>query len=191
MPKVVLKSIPEIKAKLREILHRAATRYVRAHLVPCPENCAHAPKLGNRVQPCRICGAASGEACKLESQFAARYTPVELKQMFQELAANREWLVRNLRDVSMLLWVLSQLDPSLEPDPAPLPGHLLQDPPGEASPLWAKLEGDTLKLSPGAVPLFQTFLTTLPTLLKELSHGSEALEGRTLGHPPRDPSGRA
>lgn len=191
MPKPVLKTIPEIKAKLRDILHRAANRYIRAGMVPCPENCEHAPRLGTKVQPCRTCGAKPGEACKLESQFRARYTPMELKQMFQELAANREWLVRNLRDASMLLWVLSQLDPSLEPDPRPLPEHLLREAPDDTSPLWAKLEGDTLKLSPGAIPLFQTFIATLPALLKELSHGSETLEGRTLGHSPGDPSGRS
>lgn len=187
MPKVVLKTIPEIKAKLREILHRAATRYIRAGLDPRPENCEHAPKLGNKVQPCRTCGAKPGESCKLESQFRGRYTPSELKQMFQELAANREWLVRNLRDAAMLLWVLSQLDPTLEPDPQPLPDHLLREDPPEGSEVWMTFEGDTLRMSPAAVTLVRSLFTTL---LKDLPHGAQALEGRTLGHAPGSPTQR-
>lgn len=170
------KTVPEIKAKLRDLLHRSCTAYIKKANIPCPENCAYAPKVGNRVQPCRVCGAKPGEPCKIDSQFKARYTFDELKQMFRELIRNREWLLRNDRGIAMLLWVLNQLDPSEEPSPKPLAE---EDPPA----VWVKLEGNTVTMSPEAVPLLQTLLNRLPDLIKDSTH-DETLDRGTLGKRP-------
>lgn len=167
------KTVPEIKAKLRELLHRSCMAYIKRNNVPCPENCAHAPKMGTKVQPCRICGAKPGEACKIDSQFKPRYTFDELKAMFRDLIKNREWLLRNDRGIAMLLWVLNQLDPSEESTPAPLSE-------GDPPEVWMKLEGSTITMSPAAVPLVQTLFNRLPELFKD-PHHDEALDRGTLG----------
>ena len=164
MPDITLKSVAEIKAMLRVTLHNGAGRYVKQHNVPCPENCAHAPKLGKKVLPCSICGAQPGHPCNIESQFKPRYTFEELKQMFKELLQNREWLLRNDRGVAMLLWVMNQLTPEEEPDPAPLP----PEKEGSAQPnLWFTLSGNTITISPDALPFIQD-------MLKRISEVQEA-----------------
>lgn len=180
MARVELKPIADVKAKLREVLHRAAQRYVRAGLDPKPENCEHAPKIGNKVQRCAGCGANPGESCKADFQFKSRYTFDELKLMFRELCVNREWLLRNHRDAAMLLWVLNQLNPQEEPEPEPLP----DEGPPEA---WIRLEGDTLKLSPAAVPIITALLNNLSTLLPQDSPNGQAMDGRALGDEPPAP----
>lgn len=180
MARVELKPLADVKAKLREVLHRAATRYVRAGMDPKPENCEHAPKIGNKVQRCSGCGAAPGESCKADFQFKPRYTFDELKLMFRELCANREWLLRNHRDAAMLLWVLNQLNPQEEPDPEPLP----EEGPPEA---WIRLEGDTLKMSPTAVPIIASLFNNLSTLLPQDSHDGQAMDGRAVGDQPASP----
>ena len=171
MAKVELKPIAEVKAKLREMIHRAGNRYVEASRVPKPENCAHAPKMGNKFMPCTTCGAKPGEGCKIESQFQPRYTFGELKQMFKERLENREWLLRNHRDIAMLLWVLNQLTPQEEPDPPPLPTY-----PEEDTSLWARIEGTTVHLSPA---LAKQVTEIINTNLKKPD--AEVLQGPALG----------
>lgn len=182
MPEIALKSVQEIKAKLKDLLHRSCSSYIKEHLDPRPENCIHAAKLGSKVQPCRVCGAKPGEGCKLDSQFEARYDFRELKIMFRELLANREWLLRNDRGIAMLLWVLNQLDPSLEPDPKPLPG-------GPAPPsIFMALQGNTLTMSPEAVPIIQALMHRLPDLLPKDSDHAATLDTGALGQEPGSPN---
>ena len=179
--KLELKSVTDVQAKLREMIHRAGERFVKGATLPKPENCAHAAKLGTKVQPCSTCGAKPGESCKIESQFEARYTFPELKQMFRELLEKREWLLRNHRDIAMLLWVLNQLDPQEEPDPPPLPAYPVQAPLS-----GAVLDGDVLHLSPALA----SQVTTIIIHLKD-KPTDEVLEGSTLGHQAGTAPGRA
>lgn len=153
------KTPAEIKAKLRDLLHRAAERHIRRGMVACPENCKHAPVLAGKVQPCPKCMANPGEPCKTRLRFEQRHTYDELQEQFKTLAKNKEWLVRNLRDVAMLLWVIGELEPGLEPDPSPLPSYLQT--PREAPVSWMHLDGNTLILSPEVAALFQGFLDKL------------------------------
>ena len=165
MQELKTKPISEVKAKLRELLHRGAGRYVKQHNTPCPENCAHAAKLGSQVQVCSVCGAKPGEPCKLESQFKPRYTFEELKQMFKELVQNREWLLRHDRGVAMLLWVMNQLSNQEEPDPPPLPDH----------------QTGGVIVSPETISQIQGLLSQISELLpKDTPHASE-MDRRTLG----------
>lgn len=134
MPAIQLKSVIDIKAKIRDLLHRHRTRYVKNHLVPCPENCEFAIRIpGKPAMPCPRCQADPGHSCNLEHEFHSRYLRHELEQMFQERANDKEWLARETRDVYMLLWVLGQISPDQEPDPGPLPDHLMQDPPAQVT----------------------------------------------------------
>lgn len=184
MPGVAIKSVQEIKAKLRDLLHKAGNRFIADHLRPCPENCAGAPKVGSKVQPCARCKANPLEPCKLDPAFTPRYTVQDLKDMFQDLLRKREWVLRTHRDIAMLLWVLGQLESSEEPDPPTLPAHLMSDPSPGPSP-WIRVKGDTLQVSPELVPALSALLANLPTLLD--SHDA-SLEGRTLGKGPRPPA---
>jgi hypothetical protein len=178
MPGLSLKSVTEIKAKLRDLLHRAGNKFIKDRLVPCPMNCTFAPKVGNKVQQCPQCKANPNEPCKLEPAFKPRYVVADLKDMFQDLLKNREWVLRTHRDVAMLLWVLGQLEPNEEPNPTPLPPHLLKDPGDHGPPgAWLKLDGDTLQASPDAILLLTAFLQNLPQLLDKVN----AMDGRTLG----------
>ena len=151
---ITVKSVAEIKAKLRKLLHSAQRRFIEQHRAECPENCRHALVIGSKVQACPKCGANPGEPCRARLKFEQRHTYDEIVQLFRERYQNKEWVVRELRDVAMLLWVLGQLEPSLEPDPEPMPDLLEERP----SPAWMHLDGNTLVMSPELTATFAAFL---------------------------------
>ena len=152
---LTLKSIAEIKAKLRKLLHNAQRRFIEQHRAECPENCRHALTVGSKLQACPKCGALPGEPCRARLKFEQRFTYDEIVQLFRTRCQNKEWVVRELRDVAMLLWVLGQLEPSLEPDADPIPEDVIEERP---SPIWMHLDGNTLIMSPELAATFAAFL---------------------------------
>ena len=158
-----MKTPAEIKAKLRKVLFTSLEHYIQDHLEPSPENCCHAPVLGSKQQPCPKCLAEPGEPCRIRLRFEQRHSYEELKAEFRRLAGNRKWIVRNLRDAAMLLWVMGQLEPGDEPDAEPLPDYMVHEATGsaETAPAWMHLDGRTLVLSPQVEALFAGFFDKL------------------------------
>jgi len=158
-----LKSPAEIKAKLRKVLHTAMGHFVEDGMVPTPDNCRHAPVLGSKVQQCPKCLANPGEPCRNRIRFEQRQSYDQLKAEFKRKAGDRKWIVRELRDAAMLLWVLGQLEPEDEADGEPLPNYLQHEhgSPTEVQTAWMHLEGQTLVLSPQVAALFAGFFEKL------------------------------
>ena len=156
-----IKSPADIKAKLRDVLHKAMQRYIEKRLAPCPENCKHAPVIGNKVQQCPTCLANPGQPCRIRLRFEQRRTYEALRDEFRDRARNnREWLIREYPEARILLWVMGDLDTSQEPDPEPLPDYLRDDRTTDV-PAWMHLDGNTLVLSPEVTALFAGFLERL------------------------------
>lgn len=151
-----LKPMGVVKAKLRDLVYRAGNKFIAEQVKPTPHNCQHAPRLGSKVMPCARCLAEPNTPCKNRKMFESRFSVDELRERFSELVANREWVLREHRDIAMLLWVLGQLDG--EEDPA-------EGSETEAS--SCRLEGNTLHISPDLVPGFQYLLQNLPQILAQ------------------------
>lgn len=112
---IKVKSPREILDKLRTLTHNHQKRYFKKHLYPSPVNCKGAPVHGADVSPCSKCKAIEGQPCQAREQFAPRFTKAELSQMFRDDIKNHQKLLREYRDVAMLLWCLGQFDQPQDP----------------------------------------------------------------------------
>jgi hypothetical protein len=108
---ITLKSVEEIVAQLRELVHRHRRRYVRKNLRPCPDNCKSAT-LSRRhgVTGCSGCNSSNPEVCRREEKFVPLYTKEELIENFREDLRDRKILSHDYRDILTLLWVLGEFD---------------------------------------------------------------------------------
>ena len=88
--------------------------------------------------------------------------------MFKKRAGQKEWISREMRDVAMLLWVMGEMDPSLEADSPPLPAYL-RVPQDTPPPAWMHLDGQTLMLSPDVAALFAGFFSKVAERMPPLN----------------------
>jgi hypothetical protein len=65
-----------------------------------------AKEVGRTVVGCVGCNSHNPEVCNQPHNFVPLYTKEELYQQFQEEIRDSEVLVRNYRDLAMLLWVV-------------------------------------------------------------------------------------
>jgi hypothetical protein len=112
--KLKLKTLEEIAANCREMIHRYRRRWLKRNLRPCPNNCKLADMVGRRVVGCEGCGSRNPEQCTLEKKFEPLYTKEELHQQFRDRIRNQEILQREYRDITALLWVMGGFDEEIE-----------------------------------------------------------------------------
>lgn len=110
MVPIRVKSAEEILLRLRELLQRDQTKYIRRHTKPKGDNCKHRyldPK--TQEWTCR-CGTKEPDTCLCHSQFEPEFTRDQLLQQFREDVHNPQKLLREYRAEATLLWVLGQFD---------------------------------------------------------------------------------
>lgn len=102
-----LKSLEEIVAKFREVVHRHRRRYLQRNLRPCPVNCKDAEVgTGHKVLGCEGCGSTSPDRCYNLSKFVPILNKEELAAQFREELRTPDILLREYRDVVFFMWVL-------------------------------------------------------------------------------------
>jgi hypothetical protein len=110
MAAIRLKSTEEILEQLRELIVRRRRRYIEKNRRPCPENCKLAEFKRDRVSGCSGCGSRNPEQCRDEALFLPAATTEKLYKEFSEDLRDPEVLLREHRDIGMLLWVLGAFD---------------------------------------------------------------------------------
>lgn len=109
--KIKLKSEKEILERLRDLVQRHQKRYVRTRMKPKGSNCLH--KVFDEATQewfCSGCGSTDPDVCLNHSRFEPEQTVAELKQAFREDVCNTQRMLRDYRDLAVILWVLSQFD---------------------------------------------------------------------------------
>jgi len=102
-----LKSVEEILAKFREVVHRHRRRYLQSNLRPCPYNCKAAEVgTGHKVLGCEGCGSTNPDRCYAIDKFVPILSKEEVAAQFREDLRNREVLLRDYRDIVFFMWVL-------------------------------------------------------------------------------------
>ncbi len=102
-----LKSIEEILAKFREVVHRHRRRYLQRNLRPCPYNCKQAEiGTGHKVLGCESCGSTNPDRCYDASKFVPILSKEECAKQFREELRNPDILLRDYRDIVFFMWVL-------------------------------------------------------------------------------------
>jgi hypothetical protein len=106
LKKLKPKSPEEILTRIGDLIQRHRRRYLKRNLRPCPLNCDLAKEVGRTVVGCVGCSSRNPEVCNQPDNFVPLYTKAELYEQFQEEIQDYEVLVRNYRDLAMLLWVV-------------------------------------------------------------------------------------
>lgn len=102
-----LKSIEEVIAKFREVVHRHRRRYLQRNLRPCPFNCKAAEVgTGHKVLGCEGCGSTNPDRCYNADKFVPILSKEEVVEQFRNDLRNKEILLRDYRDVVFFMWVL-------------------------------------------------------------------------------------
>ncbi len=96
----------EIIARMRELLRRHRRRYLRRFLRPCPMNCRKAETEGRWVEGCRACGSVNPDRCRDSRKFEPLYSKDALCRRFAVELHDPQVLVREYRDIAILLWCL-------------------------------------------------------------------------------------
>jgi hypothetical protein len=109
-----LKSLEEIAANCREMIHRYRRKWLKKNLRPCPNNCKLGILVGKRVVSCEGCGSNNPEICKKEQLFEAVLTKEELYEQFRERIRSQGILLRDYRDIAALLWAMGGFDEDLD-----------------------------------------------------------------------------
>src|SRR5271170_4607962 len=95
-----LKSVEEILAKFREVVHRHRRRYLQRNLRPCPMNCKAAEVgTGHKVLGCEGCSSNNPDRCYDVTKFVPILNKEELVADFRDELRNPEILLRDYRDV--------------------------------------------------------------------------------------------
>ena len=110
MSQIKLKSLEEVIAFFRELVHRHRRRFLKRNLRPCPYNCKFADEVGRTVVGCPRCGSHNPEFCKRHEQFVPLYSKEELIGQFRRALRDPKILLRDYRDIVVLLWVTGQFD---------------------------------------------------------------------------------
>jgi hypothetical protein len=107
---IEVKPKEEILERLTQLIQRHRRKYLNRFLRPCPENCKLAAFERNRVSGCTGCDSSNPESCRDESL----YLPIAVKQQlydeFSNMLQDPEILLREYRDIAMLLWVIGEFD---------------------------------------------------------------------------------
>ena len=107
---VKVKSAEEILIRLRELLQRDQTKYIRRHTKPKGVNCKHRRWDGDKEEWTCRCGTTDPDICLCHDQFEPEFTREDLVQQFKEDVHNPQKLLREYRAEATLLWVLGQFD---------------------------------------------------------------------------------
>lgn len=110
MKPIILKSLDEVLARFRELVHRHRRRFLKRYLRPCPNNCRFATVVGDRVTGCPRCGSRNPEMCKMQERFVPLYSKDELAEQFRQALHDPEVLLRDYRDLCVFMWVTGQFD---------------------------------------------------------------------------------
>ena len=99
-----MKSLEEVISRLNELVKRHCRKYIKRNLRPCPYNCKVAQWDGRKVT---CCGRLSTDPdkCFRPEKFVPVYTKDELYNQFKQDLKDPEILVREYRDIAMLMWV--------------------------------------------------------------------------------------
>ena len=109
MNPIKLKSLDEVLDRFKELVHRHRRRFLRRNLSPCPYNCKKAEVVGRDVVGCRACGSSNPDFCKRPEKFVPLHTKEELSEQFRKAMRDPNILLRDYRDIVVMLWVTSQL----------------------------------------------------------------------------------
>jgi hypothetical protein len=109
-----LKSLEEIAANCREMIHRYRRRWLRANLRPCPKNCTAGLLVGKKVVGCEGCGSRNPDICADEKKFESLLSKEEAYEQFRERIRNPEILLRDYRDIAALLWAMGGFEEDLD-----------------------------------------------------------------------------
>jgi len=121
MQPIKLKSLEEVIAFFRELVHRHRRRFLKRNLRPCPYNCKFADEVGRTILGCPKCGSRNPEFCKRQEQFVPLYSKEELIRQFRRALRDPKVLLRDYRDIVVLLWVTGQFDSKKS-----VPEHIIQ-----------------------------------------------------------------
>jgi hypothetical protein len=106
---VKLRSLEEIVAKFKEVVHRHRRRYLQRNLRPCPLNCKAAEiGTGHKVLGCESCGSTNPDRCYALDKFVPILNKEECVKQFREDLKNPDVLLRDYRDIVFFLWVLGE-----------------------------------------------------------------------------------
>ena len=163
-PTMRVKSEAEIFQKLRDLVHKHRKKWFKRHLQPMPENCGGATlNPDGSVERCTFCQAAPGEPCARQTAFIPRYPKDTLHEQFRKDINSPQKLVRDYRDVAILLWVLGRLDGDTPVESKVVDGSLMDAAhlPLPPEPPVGELH---LPLPPDTSPLISFLETTLQAL---------------------------
>jgi|ERR1700739_955717 len=121
MKPIKLKSLEEVIARFRELVHRHRRRFLRRNLRPCPDNCKFAEVVGRNVVGCGQCGSQNPEFCKRQEQFEPLYSKEELIEQFKRAMRDPKLLLKEYRDLVVFMWVTGQYDAE-----APVPEQIIE-----------------------------------------------------------------
>jgi hypothetical protein len=110
MNQIKLKSLDEVLARFKELVHRHRRRFLKRNLRPCPDNCKLADVVGRTVVGCGSCKSRNPDFCKRHEQFVPLYTKEELHEQFRKLLRDPKILLADYRDLVVFLWVTGQFD---------------------------------------------------------------------------------
>ena len=111
MKPIKLKSLDEVLARFKELVHRHRRRFLKRFLRPCPNNCKFADVAGRTVLGCTRCGSRNPEFCKRHEEFVPLYSKDELSEQFRRALRDPKIMLRDYRDLVVFLWVTGQYDP--------------------------------------------------------------------------------
>lgn len=119
---IKLKSLDEVLARFKELVHRHRRRFLKRNLRPCPDNCSFASVAGRNVIGCGKCGSHNPEFCKRQEQFVPLYSKDELADQFRRALRDPKVLLKDYRDLVVFLWVTGQFDA----DEGAVPEHIIE-----------------------------------------------------------------
>lgn len=116
MTEIKLKSVQEIQKRLRDLLHRHKKKFIKRNSEPCLGNCKGAlsivnPELAKHLDynedRCTFCKSKDPDKCNDHNLFQPKWTREELIDGFKEEIKDTQILLREYRDVAVLMWVLN------------------------------------------------------------------------------------
>jgi len=101
-----MKEEREMSERLRDLIHRHRKRYIRDNSRPCGKNCNFMTQDGS----CSEFGVVSDAQCHTCQTFSPFLTRSEMEENFREDIKHPKKLLREYRDVAILMWCLGYLD---------------------------------------------------------------------------------
>lgn len=107
---IEVKPKEEIVERIQDLIKRHRRKYMNKLMRPCPENCKQAVFERNRVSGCSGCHSRNPESCNQSAYFVPVEDKQKLYEEFSDMLRNREVLMRDYRDIAVLLWVIGAFD---------------------------------------------------------------------------------